>query len=550
MKKDQKTKYQLLKELFELSQRVAELERTEAERKVVDEILSESEMRYRRMVDAVTPYTYSVEVKEGRAVSTRHSTGCLAVTGYSQQDYENDPHLWYAMIHPEDRQIVENAVNKIMSGDEVLPVEHRLIRRDGTVVWVRNTMVPYRDENGRLLRYDGLIENITERKKMEEELLKVKKLESVGTLAGGIAHDFNNLLQAIMGNISLAKMHVDPQDKIYRLLDTAEKVSMRASDITKQLITFSRGGMPVKRTLYIGDFIKYTVHFSLSGSNITFKFHMADDLSPVDVDEGQMRQVIHNMILNAREAMPEGGELTVAAENVSVNGIDELPLKAGKYVRVSISDTGYGIPQENLSRIFDPYFTTKRMGYQKGMGLGLTTCYSIVKGHDGLITVESEVGVGTTFHIYLPASQKDTKTDDPAKEKPVISKGRVLVMDDEEAVRDVMGNMLQHLGYEVEFARDGAEAIYLYKHATLDRDPFDAVILDLIIPGGMGGNETLKALLDIDPAVKAIVISGYSNDPIMTDFASYGFKGVISKPYKFEELNEKVRGIIGKVEQG
>ena len=414
MKKENKTKYQLLNELLELSQRVAELETLEAEHKLADEILSESEMRYRRMVDAVTPYTYSVEVKEGRAVSTWHSTGCVAVSGYYQGDYENDPHLWYSMIHPEDRLIVENAVSKIMAGDEGLPIEHRLIRRDATVVWVRNTIVPYRNENGQLFRYDGLIENITERRTMEEELLKAKKLESVGTLAGGIAHDFNNLLQAIVGSIYLAKMHIEPEDKIYKFLDTAEKVSLRASDITKKLITFSQGGAPLKRTMYIGEFIKNTVHFSLSDSDVACKFHIVDDLFPVDVDEGQIRQVIHNIILNAREAMTEAGAITIIAENVSVDATEELPLKQRKYVKISMSDSGIGIPAENLSRIFDPYFTTKELGTQKGMGMGLTTCYSIIKSHEGLITAESEVGVGTTFSIYLPASEEYIVTDIPA----------------------------------------------------------------------------------------------------------------------------------------
>jgi signal transduction histidine kinase len=263
-----------------------------------------------------------------------------------------------------------------------------------------------------LLRYDGLIENITERKKMEEEILKAKKLESVGTLAGGIAHDFNNLLQAILGSISLAKMHADPGDKIHKFLDTAEKVSMRASDITKQLITFAQGGAPVKRTMYIGEFITNTVHFFLSGSNVTAKLYVESDLTPVDVDEGQIRQVIHSMVSNATEAMPEGGILTIAVENADIDVADELPLSEGKYVKVTLSDSGNGIPGENISRIFDPFFTTKEMGSQKGTGLGLAISYSIVKNHNGLITVESEVGVGTTFHIYLPASKKNIATKD------------------------------------------------------------------------------------------------------------------------------------------
>ena len=417
MKKENKTKYQLLNELFELSQKVAEFERLEAEHKLADEILSESEIRYRRMVDAVTPYTYSVEVREGQAVSTRHSAGCMAVTGFAQQDYENDPNLWYSMIHPEDRKLVENAVSKVMAGNDVLPIEHRLVRRDGAVVWVRNTMVPYRGENGQLFRYDGLIENITDRKKIEEEVLKAKKLESVGTLAGGIAHDFNNMLQAIVGSISLAKMHVDTDDKVHKFLDTAEKVSMRASDITKQLITFAQGGAPVRRTMYIGEFIRNTVHFVLRGSNVTAKFRIASDLTSVDIDEGQIRQVIHSIVSNAAEAMPEGGTLTTILENVDIDVAEELSMKEGKYVKITLSDSGGGIPQEHISRIFDPFFTTKAMGSQKGTGLGLAVSYSIIKNHNGLVTVESEVGAGTTFHIYLPASKRDIAMEETANEK-------------------------------------------------------------------------------------------------------------------------------------
>ena len=277
MKKEHKTKYQLLNELLELSQRVAELERLEAEHKLADEILSESEMRYRRMVDAVTPYTYSVEVNDGRAVSTWHSTGCVAVTGYYQGDYENDPHLWYSMIHPEDRLTVENAVSKIMAGDEVLPIEHRLIRRDGAVVWVRNTMVPYRDENGQLFRYDGLIENITERRKMEEELLKAKKLESVGTLAGGIAHDFNNLLQAIVGSIYLAKMHIEPEDKIYKFLDTAfytayptsprPQSMIRSDDYGLKALSFLQASGRYSKPMPSPEHLHMMVSFDITGVN-------------------------------------------------------------------------------------------------------------------------------------------------------------------------------------------------------------------------------------------------------------------------------------------
>ncbi len=248
------------------------------------------------------------------------------------------------------------------------------------------------------------------RKQAEAEQLKEKKLESIGILAGGIAHDFNNLLAVIVGCISLAKMHLSPEDNIFEILDKAEEASIRAADLTKLLITFSKGGTPVKTMVPIAELIRSSVNFDLSGSNVSCKFNMPDDIYPVEADEGQLQWVIHNMVLNARDAMPEGGVLNILAQNIVVGEKSALPFKKGKYVRISIEDHGIGIPEENLPKIFDPYFTTKKRATQKGMGLGLSISYSIIKSHNGLITVESEVGAGTTFHIYLPALQEDILT--------------------------------------------------------------------------------------------------------------------------------------------
>lgn len=385
---------------------------------------------------------------------------------------------------------------------------------------------------------------IIEKQQMEVELLKARKLESVGILAGGIAHDFNNLLTAIMGNISLAKMHLSPGDRIYDMLDKAEHASMRAGDLTNQLITFSKGGTPFKKTVLIGELIKSVAHFSLSDSDVSSRFDIPADLLPVEIDESQIRQVIHNMIVNAEEAMPNGGTIHISAENIVIAGGEGLPLEEGKHLKISIKDQGIGIHEDNLHRIFDPYFTTKEMGSCKGMGLGLSICYSIVKNHRGHILVESQVGAGTAFHIYLPVSQNMPEAHREAPEKPLVGRGLVLMMDDEQSVRDVAGEMLRRIGYRVEFAKEGKEAIVLYSNALKSGQAFDAVILDLTVHEGMGGKETIINLLEIDPSVRAIVSSGHSSDPVVSEFRQYGFKGVVSKPYKIRDLSDMLSKVM------
>jgi len=385
-----------------------------------------------------------------------------------------------------------------------------------------------------------------ERHRTEKELLKTGKFESLGVLAGGIAHDFNNLLTGIIGNISLAKTFARPEEKIYEILERSEKACFRATDLTTQLITFAKGGAPIKKIVFISDLIKDSVSFALSGSHIKCEFSMQDDLWPVEVDEGQIRQVISNLIVNAEEAMPEGGVVKVRAENITIGTKDTLLLKEGKYIRVFIEDQGIGIPKELLGKIFDPYFTTK----QKGSGLGLSTAYSIIHKHAGVITVESALGVGTTFCIYLPASKKiAARKASTHEEASIIRQGKILVMDDEEMVRELARELWSIIGYEVGLAKDGKEAIELYSKAKEVGKPFDIVMLDLTIPGGMGGRETIKRLLEIDPDVKAIVASGYSNDPIMADCKAYGFISAVTKPYNIEELRKLVGEIIdGNVE--
>lgn len=381
---------------------------------------------------------------------------------------------------------------------------------------------------------------IVEKHKIEEQLLRSSQLESLGILAGGIAHDFNNLLTAILGNASLAKMYADPSDKIHAKLEEVEKASIRARDLTQQLLTFSKGGAPVKKVTSITDVVRDSSQFTLRGSKSRCELSITEELWPVEVDEGQISQVIGNLSINADQAMPEGGVLDIRAENVTLGKGQVVTLQPGRYIRISITDSGIGIPKDHLSKIFTPYFTTK----QKGSGLGLATSYSIVNKHGGLITVESEIGTGTTFHIYLPASEKEIRKKEKSSKTTITGNGKILVMDDEEYIRNTAGEMLTSVGYMVGFANDGTEAIDLYIRAKESGDPYDVIIMDLTIPGGMGGMETIHKLLEIAPDVKAIVSSGYANVPIMSVFKEYGFKGVIAKPYCTDELCKVVQNVI------
>lgn len=380
--------------------------------------------------------------------------------------------------------------------------------------------------------------DVTERKKIEEELLRARKLESIGLLAGGIAHDFNNLLSMIQGYIDLAGRRVNDDELQNSYLVKAKQASARASELTQQLLTFSKGGEPVKKTENISDIIQKSIDFILHGSNIDVVFHCKCDLSKVNVDTGQISQVIQNLAINARQAMPEGGVINICCENtVIANSIARDGIFPGRYIKIQFKDSGTGISQDIIDKIFDPYFTTK----QKGSGLGLALSYSIIKKHGGYMTVRSEVNQGATFTIYLPESEEPV-AEPPIHLKPEGNRRfmRVMIMDDDAMIRDVGSEMLRSLGYDVMQSINGEDAIEKYRSAIKNNTPIDLIIMDLTITHGMGGKETIKKLLELDPGVKVIVSSGYSNDPVMANYKHYGFKGALSKPYDQDELETSI----------
>ena len=509
-------------------ERTAELEAEIAERKQAEEALKQSEERYRTLVERMTD---GLGVQDENGIITYVNNRLCEMWGYSRDEIIGQPVT--AFLDEANRKVLGEQFARRRKGEQEA-YEIGWTGKDGRKISTLMSPSPLFNVEGNFRGSFAVITDITERRRMEEELLKVQKLESIGTLAGGIAHDLNNLLTGVLGNISLARMCENPADKDRRLAE-AEKASMRIKDLTHQLLTFSKGGAPIKKLSPIAEILKSSANFALRGSNVRCEFSIPDDLWPANVDEGRINQVINNLIINADQAMPNGGTVRISAENTNIGAESGLPLDPGSYIEVSVEDEGTGIPEDHIQKIFDPFFSTK----QAGSGLGLATSYSIIEKHDGHITVESQLGAGTTFHIYLPASPEEVLvTEKEEAEDPVMGEGRILVMDDEEVVRELASDILVNIGYEVITAIDGAQAIELYKKAMESGNPFDAVIIDLTIPGGMGGKETIQRLVEIDPNIKAIVSSGYSNDPMLADFGRYGFKGVIAKPYKTREMSE------------
>jgi len=442
---------------------------------------------------------------------------------------------------PEYMDVYREKSRQVKDLKSSLNMEAKLTPAKSIIIDVELTLVPFNYQGKEAVQV--IIDNITERKKMEEEFLRASKLESLALLAGGIAHDFKNILTVVLGNISLARINVDREDRNYSWLNNAEKAILQAKELTEQLQTFAKGGEPVKKVTVVEELLREVVSLSLCGTDVKCELFIPEKLSRVDIDESQISQVFNNLILNAVQAMPGGGTIKIFGENLEAGKkkVEHgIVLPEERYVKISIQDEGEGIEKEHLQKIFDPFFTTK----EEGTGLGLTTSYSIIKKHGGQLTLESEIGAGTTFHVYFPVYHGTGDVEPKDEEKLLKGSGRILIMDDDESIRNVLSNMLSYLGYRVVSSQNGEEALEIFSEAHHNGNPFDAVIMDLTVPGGMGGGKLIKRLMEIDPDVKGIVSSGYSNISVMANHEKYGFKGVVHKPYHMEELSRAVFEVI------
>lgn len=421
-----------------------------------------------------------------------------------------------------------------------LPPSTVVVHRQGVRRVVEGRCAPIRDIASQPAGVVLVLRDVTERAKLEAEMIRATKLESVGVLAGGIAHDFNNLLTVIMGNVTLAMLDSNTQASGGQWLGEAEKGLLRARDLTQQLLTFAKGGDPIRSAVQLAEVVRETAQFSLHGSKVRCDYEIEPDLWSAEVDKGQIGQVVQNLVINAVQAMPKGGLMWI---NLSNDGAPPLRTGlTGPAVRLSVADAGAGIRPEHVSRIFDPYFTTK----QEGSGLGLATVYAVVRKHGGYIEVESEVGRGTRFRIWLPATRGAARAPG-ATANPFGGgqmNGRVLLMDDEEAIRVMASQLLKRIGFEVEATADGEAAVEAYRAALAEGRRFDLVIMDLTVPGGMGGLEATRRLLEVDPKLRAIVSSGYSSDPVMSDFRAHGFSGMIPKPYRVTDFAKVIRQVL------
>lgn len=418
-------------------------------------------------------------------------------------------------------------------------------RKDGSTCWVSINTRLVRDAADNPKHYEGFLVEFTEQKQMKEDLLRTHKLESLGVLAGGIAHDFNNLMMAVQGYVDLTRLGLAPNSKALSYLDSAQQCIDQTGELTSKLITFSKGGFPLRKSCDVEELVRDSVHSTVKGAHVNTTFDFADDLWPAEIDELQMKQCFYNLITNAVEAMPRGGKLAVRTENVEIPNEGAFPMKKGSYVMITFADEGVGIPVEHMDKVFDPYFSTKKMGALKGMGLGLSVCYSVLKKHEGYILVDSKPGKGTAINLYLPVRVEHQQAKEKeAKKALATGTMRILIMDDEHSIREIERAYLERLGYDVTDAKDGQEAIAIYSRALLNGSPFDLVILDLTVRQGLGGQLAMERLVKIDPKIKAIIASGYVNDPVIEHYSNYGFHGAMKKPFKGEELKLLVEKIL------
>jgi two-component system, cell cycle sensor histidine kinase and response regulator CckA len=514
-----------------------------AEHQRAQDALVESEAHYRLLTESASDVVWQLD---GDFRFTYVSPADQRLRGYRPDEvigshiYQLFNEAGIAAIKEAVRQR-EEAEQSGRSGTITFEAQQRC--KDGRWIWSEINSTPQRDASGKITGFHGISREITERKEHEKEMLKIERLESLGALAGGIAHDFNNILSGIMGNLSLAQAFLDATHRSAQPLAEAEKSSVRAAELARQLLTFASGGEPVKQLISLQHLVSETVSLVLRGSNIKGKVEIPDSVHAIKADEGQIKQVIHNIAINAAQAMPEGGTLIVTAQNETLGTENSPALPSGSYVRLSFTDQGCGIADADQNRIFDPYFTTK----PSGRGLGLASVHSIVKRHGGKVGVSSAPDKGTTVTIKLPSIgatyvQQDAGSDTPDAGQRVGD--AILVMDDEQIIREMTAEMLDYLGYHATTCENGSEAVARYQASRETGHPFAAVILDLTVPGGMGGKEAAQQILGLDPKACLIVSSGYSNDPIMSDYGNYGFSAAIGKPYKLDQFGQLLSSLL------
>lgn len=509
-----------------------------SERKRMEEKLRK-ERDFNRSLLQASPIFFVAINGEGQTLMMNEML--LTTLGYKKEEVVGKDYL-KTFAPKSDWEKIKNVYNLLINQHQPTLNQSHILTKDGRELLVEWHGMPMFKKNGEFDFFFGVGIDITNRHRIEEELLKSSKLESLGIMAGGIAHDFNNILTGILGNITLARLELAPKSRAVDRLREAEKATTRAKNLTQQLLTFSRGGRPIKISAALEDFMPEAIDFALSGSNVTYILSLPKDLWPVFADVGQIGQVIDNIVINAAQSMPEGGSITVKAENIKIDNRTPLRLKKGKYVKISVNDSGIGIAEKHLSKIFDPFFTTK----QKGSGLGLTSAYSIIKKHRGIITVDSQVSQGTTFSVYIPVADHPAIKKESIERKKIIKrKGRILIIDDEEIVRDVADRFVKFLGYQTDMATSGKKGILLYKKALKSGRPYDAVILDLTMPGGMGGKEVAKKIRAVNRYAKIIASSGYSTDPIISHYKKFGFAGALIKPYRIDELIKILESVTG-----
>lgn len=514
------------------------------QRKVAEAALAKSEERFRDLFEKA-PVAYQSLDAQGNFIEVNETW--LSMLGYTKEDVIGNHFSMF--LHPDWKEHFQEHFPRFKAVGEVLGAEFVMRKKDGTDVLVASQGKIGTNARGEFQQTHCVFQDITmlrkaetDRKQLEDWLIESQKMDAISTLAGGIAHDFNNMLGVISGNVSMALSVLNEDHELYKMLSDAQEGAKQAQHLTHQLLTFARGGEPVKSIADINSLLQETVRFATSGTKARCDFNLADNVSPVEVDAGQFHQAISNLIINAIQAMPEGGIIQIETENTDTGSPQSIPLPQGAYVRINIADHGTGIPPEHMSKIFNPFYTTKH----QGNGLGLATTFSIIRRHHGYISVESEPGVGTTFNIYLPVSEKSIQQVEHKKASLHQGHGKVLAMDDQLSLLKMVGKMLNSMGYEAVFATDGAQAIEMFRDAQQSQSPFDLVILDLTVPGGIGGAEAITELLKMDPNVKVIVSSGYSNDPVMANYQDYGFCGVIPKPYTRAQMAELLNKILGK----